>query len=129
MPAAAVASFTRAIAGMSGISVGASGEMAVDMGLPASSKGSALYHLNRPGGRYSAARLFHPPLEGEGRFASREARCETGWGDGPSTRAPPERTDRHPTPPLISFASTLPLGRVIYLTSTGALSDKQSQGE
>jgi hypothetical protein len=24
---------------------------------------------------------FHPPLEGEGRRASREARCETGWGE------------------------------------------------
>ena len=40
------------------------------------------------------------------------AKCETGWGDL-STRAPFERRDRHPTPPLISFASTLPLqGRV-----------------
>src|SRR5258708_21250195 len=100
MPAAAVASFTPGIAGMAGISVGASGEMAVDMGLPASSKGSALYHLNRPGGRYSAARLFHPPLEGEGRFASREPRCHTGWGDGPSPRPLPQKPDPQPTPPL-----------------------------
>src|SRR5450631_1537082 len=57
--------------------------------------------------------LFHPPLEGEGRLASREARCETGWGESLSTRAPFKARDCHPTPPLISFASTLPLqGRV-----------------
>src|SRR3954463_13224399 len=55
---------------------------------------------------------LHPPLEGEGRFTLSEAKCEPGWGDLP-TRAPFERRDRHPTPPLISFASTLPLqGRV-----------------
>ena len=41
------------------------------------------------------------------------AKCETGWGDGLSTRALFEARDCHPTPPLISFASTLPLqGRV-----------------
>jgi hypothetical protein len=41
------------------------------------------------------------------------AKCETGWGDSPSTRALLKARDRHPTPPLISFASTLPLqGRV-----------------
>jgi hypothetical protein len=41
------------------------------------------------------------------------AKCETGWGDGVSVRAPFKERDRHPTPPLISFASTLPLqGRV-----------------
>src|ERR1700692_3978980 len=70
-----------------------------------------------------------PPLEGEGRLASRQrvgakrrpminsARCETGWGDL-STRAPFETRDRHPTPPLISFASTLPLqGRVSVAAS------------
>jgi hypothetical protein len=40
------------------------------------------------------------------------AKCETGWGDL-STRALFETRDCHPTPPLISFASTLPLqGRV-----------------
>src|ERR1700736_4690349 len=45
--------------------------------------------------------------------SARIARCETGWGDGLSTRAPFETRDCHPTPPLISFASTLPLqGRV-----------------
>src|SRR5258708_6903335 len=36
--------------------------------------------------------------------SARIARCETGWGDGPSTRAPFETIDLHPTPPLISFA-------------------------
>jgi SAM domain (Sterile alpha motif) len=35
------------------------------------------------------------------------AKCESGWGDL-STWAPFETTDCHPTPPLISFASTLP---------------------
>jgi hypothetical protein len=30
-------------------------------------------------------RSTHPPLEGEGRLASREARCETGWGEGLSS--------------------------------------------
>ena len=34
------------------------------------------------------------------------AKCETGWGDGLSTRALLKVRDRHPTPPLISFAST-----------------------
>ena len=36
-----------------------------------------------------------------------------GWGDSLSTRELFEMRDCHPTPPLISFASTLPLqGRV-----------------
>jgi hypothetical protein len=40
------------------------------------------------------------------------AKCEPGWGDL-SSRAPFDGRDCHPTPPLISFASTLPLqGRV-----------------
>jgi hypothetical protein len=46
-----------------------------------------------------------------------EAECETGWGDSASTCTLIERMDFHPTPPLISFASTLPLqGGIIYLT-------------
>src|SRR6202171_5398901 len=53
-------------------------------------------------------RLSFLPSPGGGGSA-RIARCETGWGDGPSTRAPFEGRDCHPTPPLISFASTLPL--------------------
>ena len=41
------------------------------------------------------------------------AKCETGWGDSLSTRALFETRDFHPTPPLLSVASTLPLqGRV-----------------
>ncbi len=41
------------------------------------------------------------------------AKCETGWGDSLSARTLPDTRDLHPTPPLISFASTLPLqGRV-----------------
>src|SRR5580704_5821572 len=61
----------------------------------------------------SRVQLLHPPLEGEGRLALSEAKCETGWGDGLSARTPPETRDCHPTPPLIAFASTLPLqGRV-----------------
>ncbi len=44
--------------------------------------------------------ILHPPLEGEGRLALSEARCETGWGDGLSTRSQFETRDRHPTPPL-----------------------------
>ena len=52
------------------------------------------------------------PWEGEGRLTLSGAKRETGWGDL-STRAPFETIDFHPTPPLISFASTLPLqGRV-----------------
>ena len=54
----------------------------------------------------------YPPLEGEGRLVWSEAKYETGWGDL-SARALFEGRDPHPTPPLISFASTLPLqGRV-----------------
>src|SRR5260370_34886756 len=54
----------------------------------------------------------YPPLEGQGRLTLSGAKCETGWGDL-STRALFEGRDCHPTPPLISFASTLPLqGRV-----------------
>src|SRR5271165_4572795 len=65
MPADAVASFTPAIAGMSGTSVGASGEMAVDMGASGfEAEGSALYHLS--------------PRAGRGRL-SREAGK---WGEG-----------------------------------------------
>ncbi len=47
-----------------------------------------------------------------------EAKCETGWGESPSTRALFETRDRHPTPPLLSVASTLPLqGRVKKILS------------
>src|SRR5262249_1175676 len=55
-----------------------------------------------------------PTLPWRGRVgeASSEARCEPGWGD-PSTRRLSETKNCHPTPPLISFAATLPLqGRV-----------------
>ena len=42
-----------------------------------------------------------------------EAKCEAGWGDSLSTRGLIGRKDFYPTPPLISFATTLPLqGRV-----------------
>src|SRR5712675_428897 len=61
----------------------------------------------------------YPPLEGEGRLTLSQrvgakrrpminsAKCETGWGDL-SAQALFERRDCHPTPPLISFVSTLP---------------------
>src|ERR1700759_4028502 len=52
MPAAAVASLTPAISGMAGISVGASGEMEVDMG------GA----LSRRGHQYVHARAFGPGM-------------------------------------------------------------------
>src|ERR1700675_2667300 len=59
-------------------------------------------------GRRAGPRLPSPGGGGSARIA----RCETGWGDL-STRALFETRDCHPTPPLISFASTLPLqGRV-----------------
>ena len=49
-----------------------------------------------------------PSPGGGGSIAKR-----SGWGDGLPTRALFEGRDGHPTPPLISFASTLPLqGRV-----------------
>src|SRR5712675_2053686 len=52
MPAAAVASFTPATSGMSGTSVGARGETAVDIGdFRLRGKGAALYHLHCPYGR------------------------------------------------------------------------------
>ena len=39
----------------------------------------------------------YPPLEGEGRLASCEAGCETGWGDSPSARHfASERLSPHP---------------------------------
>src|SRR3954469_25430927 len=57
MPAAAVASFTPAISGMSGTSVGARGETAVDIGdFRLRGKGAALYHLHCPDGRGRAVR-------------------------------------------------------------------------
>ena len=41
------------------------------------------------------------------------AKCETGWGDSASACALSKARDCHPTPPLLSVASTLPLqGRV-----------------
>src|SRR5882757_4986036 len=42
-------------------------------------------------------RCLHPPLEGEGRLALSEAKCETGWGDSltPDT-AHRERPSPHP---------------------------------
>jgi hypothetical protein len=57
----------------------------------------------------------YPPLEGEGRLVWSEAKYETGWGDL-SARALFEGRDPHPTPPLISFASTLPLQGGIVIT-------------
>src|SRR5580704_786096 len=52
---------------------------------------------------------FLPSPGGGG--SARIARCETGWGDGLSTRAAFEGRDCHPTP--IAARSTLPLqGRV-----------------
>jgi hypothetical protein len=45
----------------------------------------------------------YPPLEGEGRIASREARCDTGWGDSRSIERVPELRD-HPTPSHISLS-------------------------
>jgi hypothetical protein len=62
-----------------------------------------------------AARSCLPSLGGGG--SARIARCVTGWGDL-STRALFETRDFHPTPPLIAFASTLPLqGRVSKIPS------------
>src|SRR5450755_4313933 len=54
------------------------------------------------GGAFEQWRSFSPSPGGGG--SARIARCETGWGDGPSTRALFETRDLHPTPPLISFA-------------------------
>src|SRR4051812_36525712 len=51
MPAAAVASFTPAISGIAGTSVGARGETAVDIRGFRLEEGSALYHLHARGGR------------------------------------------------------------------------------
>src|SRR5258708_36304569 len=61
-------------------------------------RGKGSYSSPSPGGS----------LEGEGRLTLSAAKSETGWGDL-STRALFEGKDCHPTPPLISFASTLPL--------------------
>jgi len=41
---------------------------------------------------------LHPPLEGEGRQAASEARCEPGWGGAPSQ-------EDHPTPLRLAHAS------------------------
>jgi hypothetical protein len=61
----------------------------------------------------------HPPLEGEGRFASRKARCETGWGD---SLTPPRHSLVHPTPTFALLRSTLPLqGRVKRYFFAGAI--------
>jgi hypothetical protein len=54
-------------------------------------------------------------LTRRGRVGSHRAKqnARRGWGDSLSTWALYETRDLHPTPPLISFASTLPLqGRV-----------------
>src|SRR5690349_21648501 len=60
MPAAAVARRTPAIAGISGTSFGASGEIAVDIRASLSRKRrSALYHLFTRGGRVSPRRPAH----------------------------------------------------------------------
>src|SRR5216684_6171826 len=75
---------------------------------PASAATAPAFNLTR----YRPS-LLYPPLEGEGRLALSAAICETGWGGGLTTRAVFKGRDCHPTPPLISFASTLPLqGRV-----------------
>jgi hypothetical protein len=59
--------------------------------------------------RGGACAGFHLPSPGGGGSIAQRS----GWSDGLSTRAPFERRGCHPTPPLISFASTLPLqGRV-----------------
>src|SRR3984893_7516290 len=69
---------------------------------------------------------LHPPLEGEGRLTLSAAKCEPGWGDL-STRALFVTRDCHPTPPLISFASTLPLqGRVSLHAAAGTTRERDS---
>src|SRR5689334_11435879 len=58
MPAAAVASFTPAIAGISGTSVGARGEMAVDMGAESEASGANAASwpgLTRPSTTFASA--------------------------------------------------------------------------
>jgi hypothetical protein len=71
--------------------------------------------MRPPTGRANARCPSYPPLEGEGRIAACEARCEPGWGDF-STAALFVVRDCHPTPSHISLRScapTLPLqGRV-----------------
>src|SRR5262249_26874939 len=76
----------------------------------------------------------HSPLEGEGRFASREARCETGWGDSLSSQTVPVWRD-HPTPSHISLRSCdiaeaslrrlfeRPPGRAAYAPLQGRVKD------
>src|SRR5882724_7267640 len=66
MPAAAVASFTPAITGMSGTWVAASGETVVDIGTSGfQGKGSALYHLSSLAGRGRLSREARKSGEGE----------------------------------------------------------------
>src|SRR6185369_11687196 len=50
------------------------------------------------------AALAYPPLEGAGRLALSVAKCETGWGDGLSTRAllDVERPSPHPAAHFMS---------------------------
>ncbi len=48
-----------------------------------------------------------------------EAKCEAGWGDR-STRRMFETRDCHPTPPLISFAATLPARGRVKIGASGA---------
>jgi hypothetical protein len=60
------------------------------------------YHLtlHGGGGSHALGDAQHRPVR-------------AGWGNSLSTCAPFEGRDCHPTPPLISFASTLPIqGRV-----------------
>ena len=62
---------------------------------------------------FSIPSRSYPPLEGEGRLALSEAKCETGWGGEATERGLADHHSllRHPTP--LAARATLPLqGRV-----------------
>src|ERR1700761_5554551 len=86
MPAAAVASFTPAMAGISGTSVGARGETVEDIGELSRMRaaGAALYHLSLLAGR---GRLSHDMRKpGEGPHPACKCSSETSRSSGAQLR-------------------------------------------
>src|SRR5258708_20936131 len=103
MAAGAVASFTPAIAGMSGISVGASGEMAVDMGASGFEQRKRSVSPQSSGREILRGTFISPSPGGGGSVRIARSKMRNGVGSRALNSAPPpkDRPPPHPPPPFL----------------------------
>src|SRR5258708_35841699 len=110
MPAAAVASFTPAIAGMSGISVGASGEMAVDMGASGFEQRKRSVSPQSSGREILRGTFISPSPGGGGSVRIARSKMRNGVG-GRSLNSGAARKDRPSPHPAAHFIRVDPAPR------------------